>query len=162
MIANYRVQAELSAVESTPDGKALVLGTVDGCVSVLAIVDTQKTDMGQYLAQMPSRDEEVSSSKWNRTPLHLVKTVLCKEIGDKLNLLKNYLKYNLVAQKKATIQATSLKSLTKSRWKSVITCYSPTSFIHSFTFSNTKFGDFLLKYNVSTPICSIFAWIEAF
>ncbi|XP_049825029.1 NACHT and WD repeat domain-containing protein 2 [Aethina tumida] len=57
MVANYRVQAELTAVESTPDGKALVLGTVDGCVSVLAIVDTEKNDMNKYLAEMPSRDE---------------------------------------------------------------------------------------------------------
>lgn len=61
MIANYRVQAELTAVESTPDGNALVLGTVDGCVSVLAIVDTQKVEMNEYLAQMPSRDENVSN-----------------------------------------------------------------------------------------------------
>lgn len=61
MIANYRVQAELTAVESTPDGNALVLGTVDGCVSVLAIVDQQKTEMSQYLSQMPSRDEDVSA-----------------------------------------------------------------------------------------------------
>lgn len=59
MIANYRVQAELTAVESTEDGKALVLGTVDGCVSVLAILDGNKTDMKQYLAEMPSRDEGV-------------------------------------------------------------------------------------------------------
>lgn len=59
MIANYRVQAELTAVESTPDGKALVLGTIDGCVSVLAIVDTNKNDMKEYLSEMPSRDEEV-------------------------------------------------------------------------------------------------------
>ncbi|CAH0549743.1 unnamed protein product [Brassicogethes aeneus] len=56
MVANYRVQAELTAVESTPDGKALVLGTIDGCVSVLAIVDTDKNEMNQYLADMPSRD----------------------------------------------------------------------------------------------------------
>lgn len=59
MVANYRVQAELTAVESTPDGKALVLGTVDGCVSVLAIVDTEKNDTNKYLAEMPSRDEGV-------------------------------------------------------------------------------------------------------
>ncbi|XP_064214500.1 NACHT and WD repeat domain-containing protein 2 isoform X2 [Tribolium castaneum] len=58
MVANYRVQAELTAVESTPDGKALVLGTVDGCVSVLAIVDTDKQEIDEYLAEMPSRDEE--------------------------------------------------------------------------------------------------------
>lgn len=60
MVANYRVQAELSAVESTDDGNAVVLGTVDGCVSVLAIVDKDKQDMEQYLAKMPSRDEEVN------------------------------------------------------------------------------------------------------
>nr|XP_022901616.1 uncharacterized protein LOC111414493 [Onthophagus taurus] len=58
MIANFRCQAELSAVESTLDGRALVLGTVDGCVSVLAILDPEKKDMIQYLANMPSRDEE--------------------------------------------------------------------------------------------------------
>ncbi|KAL3270705.1 hypothetical protein HHI36_021233 [Cryptolaemus montrouzieri] len=58
MIANYRVQAELTAVESTPDGKALVLGTVDGCLSVLAILDTVKNDVTEYLSDMPSRDKE--------------------------------------------------------------------------------------------------------
>lgn len=61
MVSNYRVQAELTAVESTPDGKALVLGTVDGCVSVLAIVDTDKQEIDEYLAEMPSRDEEVGN-----------------------------------------------------------------------------------------------------
>lgn len=60
MVANYRVQAELTAVESTPDGNALVLGTVDGCVSVLAILDPAKSDISNYLVGMPSRDEEVS------------------------------------------------------------------------------------------------------
>lgn len=59
MVANYRVQAELTAVESTPDGKALVLGTIDGCVSVLAIVDPIKNEMNDFIAEMPSRDEGV-------------------------------------------------------------------------------------------------------
>ncbi|XP_014210635.1 NACHT and WD repeat domain-containing protein 2 [Copidosoma floridanum] len=58
MIANYRVQAELSAIDSTYDGKGIVLGTVDGCVSVLAIADIEKPDMKEYLANLPSRDEE--------------------------------------------------------------------------------------------------------
>ncbi|XP_018333645.1 NACHT and WD repeat domain-containing protein 2 [Agrilus planipennis] len=58
MLANYKVQAELTAVESTSDGKAVVLGTVDGCVSVLAIVDPNKIDMYNYIAIMPSRDEQ--------------------------------------------------------------------------------------------------------
>lgn len=59
MIANYRVQTELSTVESTEDGLAIIIGTVDGCVSVLAITDPDKPDMAKFLATMPSRDEEV-------------------------------------------------------------------------------------------------------
>lgn len=59
MIANYRVQAELSAIDSTYDGKSIVLGTVDGCVSVLAIADPQKPQIQEYLAGLPSRDIEV-------------------------------------------------------------------------------------------------------
>ncbi|EEB13481.1 conserved hypothetical protein [Pediculus humanus corporis] len=58
MIANYRVQAELSAVETTDDGKCIVLGTVDGCLSVFAIADPQKPEMKKYLASLPSRDEQ--------------------------------------------------------------------------------------------------------
>ncbi|KAI4484543.1 hypothetical protein M0804_007109 [Polistes exclamans] len=58
MIANYRVQAELSAIDSTYDGKSIVLGTVDGCVSVLAIADPKKLEMKKYLTNLPSRDEE--------------------------------------------------------------------------------------------------------
>lgn len=59
MIANYRVQTELSSVESTQDGRAIILGTVDGCLSVLAIADPDKPDMAIYLSNMPSRDEGV-------------------------------------------------------------------------------------------------------
>lgn len=59
MIANYRVQTELSTVESTEDGRAIIIGTVDGCVSVLAIADPAKPDMAKFLATMPSRDEGV-------------------------------------------------------------------------------------------------------
>ncbi|XP_011493787.1 PREDICTED: NACHT and WD repeat domain-containing protein 2 [Ceratosolen solmsi marchali] len=61
LIANYRVQAELSAIDSTNDGRSIVLGTVDGCVYVLAIADTQKSEMQDYLANLPSRDE-----KWKK------------------------------------------------------------------------------------------------
>jgi len=59
MIANFRMQAELSAIDSTEDGKNIVLGTVDGCLSVLAIADPAKPEMNEYLAALPSRDEEV-------------------------------------------------------------------------------------------------------
>ncbi|XP_058799223.1 NACHT and WD repeat domain-containing protein 2 isoform X2 [Phymastichus coffea] len=61
MIANYRVQAELSAIDSTYDGRGIVLGTVDGCVSVLAIADPHKPEIKEYLANLPSRDE-----KWKK------------------------------------------------------------------------------------------------
>lgn len=62
MVANYRVQTELSAIESTEDGRAIVLGTVDGCLSVLAIADPAKEDMKEFLASLPSRDEEVGKT----------------------------------------------------------------------------------------------------
>lgn len=58
MIANYRMQAELTAIASTTDGKGLVLGTVDGCLSVLAIADPENADIFKYLEGLPSRDEE--------------------------------------------------------------------------------------------------------
>ncbi|ALC45346.1 CG10185 [Drosophila busckii] len=57
MIANYRLQAELTAIKSSKDGRAIVLGTVDGCMSVLAIVDPKKEEMIDYLNALPSRDE---------------------------------------------------------------------------------------------------------
>jgi len=60
MIANYRVPAELSAIDSTADGKSLLLGTVDGCLTVLVIADPKKEIMQKYLEDLPSRDEEVS------------------------------------------------------------------------------------------------------
>lgn len=58
MIANYRMQAELTAIKSTTDGKGLVIGTVDGCLSVLAIADPENAEIFKYLEELPSRDEE--------------------------------------------------------------------------------------------------------
>lgn len=58
MIANYRMQAELTAIKSTTDGKGLVLGTVDGCLSVLSIADPETEDTFKFLAELPSRDEQ--------------------------------------------------------------------------------------------------------
>lgn len=59
MLANYRVPAELSAIETTEDGRAVVIATVDGCLSVLAIADTNKPS---FLSTLPSRDESVSDN----------------------------------------------------------------------------------------------------
>lgn len=56
MLANYRVPAELSAIETTEDGRAVVIATVDGCLSVLAIADPNKIS---FLSTLPSRDETV-------------------------------------------------------------------------------------------------------
>lgn len=58
MIANYRLQAELTAIKSTRDGRGLVLGTVDGCLSVLAIADPKLPEMTKFLQDLPSRDEQ--------------------------------------------------------------------------------------------------------
>lgn len=58
MIANYKMQAELTAIKSTTDGKGLVLGTVDGCLSVFAIADPEQEETFKYLAELPSRDEQ--------------------------------------------------------------------------------------------------------
>ncbi|XP_026816728.1 NACHT and WD repeat domain-containing protein 2 isoform X2 [Rhopalosiphum maidis] len=54
MLANYRVPAELSAIETTEDGRAVVIATVDGCLTVLAIADPNKDS---FLSALPSRDE---------------------------------------------------------------------------------------------------------
>ena len=59
LIANYRVPAELSSIETTEDGKSIVLGTVDGCLTVLVIADPGKPEMQEYLNALPSRNEEV-------------------------------------------------------------------------------------------------------
>ncbi|KAI9580289.1 NACHT and WD repeat domain-containing protein 2 [Glossina fuscipes] len=57
LIANYRLQAELTAIKSSKDGRCLVLGTVDGCMSSLVIVDAKKQEIIEYLNALPSRDE---------------------------------------------------------------------------------------------------------
>lgn len=64
MVANFRVQTELSAVASTADGLTLVLGTADGCVSALSIVDSLYPESAKRLENLPSRDPEVSINKF--------------------------------------------------------------------------------------------------
>lgn len=63
MIANYKMQAELTAIKSTKDGQSLVLGTVDGCLSVFCIADPEKPEMQELLKQLPSRDINVRKTK---------------------------------------------------------------------------------------------------
>jgi len=54
MIATYRVPSDLSSLESTTDGNSVVLGMVDGNLTVLTIAD--KPGMGDYLRKLPSRN----------------------------------------------------------------------------------------------------------
>ena len=60
MISNYRVQAELTSIAATDDGRTIVLGTVDGCLSCLTIADPIKPGIRDYLADLPSRNPDVS------------------------------------------------------------------------------------------------------
>lgn len=57
MIANYRVPSDLSSIESTTDGNSVVLGMVDGSLTVLTIADPNKGQhILEYLACLPSRN----------------------------------------------------------------------------------------------------------
>lgn len=56
MIANYRVPSDLAGLESTTDGISVVLGMVDGSLTVLTIADPKKDRMSEYLKALPSRN----------------------------------------------------------------------------------------------------------
>ncbi|XP_068248399.1 NACHT and WD repeat domain-containing protein 2 [Palaemon carinicauda] len=58
MIANYRVQAELTAIACSEDGRTIVLGTVDGCLSSLTISDPTRPGIKEYLKELPSRNPQ--------------------------------------------------------------------------------------------------------
>lgn len=86
MIANYRMQAELTAIKSTTDGKGLVLGTVDGCISVLAIADPDNEEIFKFLAALPSRDEQWKKKVARmKAKIRFKATVLVIEICNKFN-----------------------------------------------------------------------------
>ena len=55
MIANYRVPSDLSSLESTTDGYSVVLGMMDGNLTVLTIADPMKSHMIDYIKELPSR-----------------------------------------------------------------------------------------------------------
>ena len=48
-------------MESTTDGNSVVLGMVDGNVTVLTIADPTKAYMSEYLKALPSRNRGVVS-----------------------------------------------------------------------------------------------------
>ena len=54
-IANYKVQAEISAMEGSHDGASLVLGAVDGSLTTLCIADLEDEESAGNIAKLPSR-----------------------------------------------------------------------------------------------------------
>jgi len=58
MIANFRVQADLKGMETTADGRTMVLGMGDGSMTTLTIADPDKSGITQYLKSLPSRNPE--------------------------------------------------------------------------------------------------------
>ena len=56
MIANFRVQADLKGMETTTDGKSVVLGMGDGSMMTLTIADPEKKGISDYLKSLPSRN----------------------------------------------------------------------------------------------------------
>lgn len=62
MIANFRVQADLKGMETTADGRSVVLGMGDGSMTTLTIADPTKSGITEYLKSLPSRNPEKASS----------------------------------------------------------------------------------------------------
>ncbi|XP_023324790.1 NACHT and WD repeat domain-containing protein 2 [Eurytemora carolleeae] len=58
MIANFRVQADLKGMETTTDGRCVVLGMGDGSMTTLTIADPEKDGIRDYLKSLPSRNPE--------------------------------------------------------------------------------------------------------
>ena len=58
MVTNYRVPAELTAIDSSDDGSSIVLGTVDGCLTCLTVADPKVSQMTGYVTQLPSRSDD--------------------------------------------------------------------------------------------------------
>jgi len=54
-LANYRLSAELTAIQTTTDGRCVVIGTLDGCLTVLAISDPLSEASHPFLTSLPSR-----------------------------------------------------------------------------------------------------------
>ena len=61
-LANYRLSAELTAIQTTTDGRCVVIGTLDGCLTVLAIADPLSEASYPFLTSLPSRRFQVSHS----------------------------------------------------------------------------------------------------
>jgi WD40 repeat protein len=56
LIANFRVQADLKGMETTTDGRSVVLGMGDGSMTTLTIADPEKQGIGDFVKALPSRN----------------------------------------------------------------------------------------------------------
>ncbi|KAL5006957.1 hypothetical protein ScPMuIL_015763 [Solemya velum] len=54
-IANFKAHAEVKVISCTPDGSRVVIGAVDGSVTILAIADPVYEDSVLFLQSFPSR-----------------------------------------------------------------------------------------------------------
>jgi len=63
MIANFRVQADLKGMETTTDGRSVVLGMGDGSMTTLTIADPEKPGIAEFLNSLPSRNPEGKSGE---------------------------------------------------------------------------------------------------
>ena len=58
-IADYRAPAEIKALAGSSGGSSVVLGAVDGSVTVLTIADPKNKHNKSFLASLPSRNVEL-------------------------------------------------------------------------------------------------------
>ena len=66
MVANYRLSTEAKVVTSSPDGKCLLVGGIDGSLVILIIADPEKAECRKLIETLPSRclqeEEKVGKS----------------------------------------------------------------------------------------------------
>ena len=67
-IADYRAHAEVHAMASTQGGASIVLGVVDGSLTVLTIADPKNEANQDFLSSLPSRQTDFNPDSPNISP----------------------------------------------------------------------------------------------
>lgn len=67
-IANFRVQADLKGMETTTDGRSVVLGMGDGSMTTLTIADPEKPGIADFLQALPSRNPDKGGKGRSTSP----------------------------------------------------------------------------------------------
>lgn len=60
-VANFKAHAEITVMETTPEGETIVLGGVDGSFTVLTIADPEYEESVEFLQCLPSRREQTTT-----------------------------------------------------------------------------------------------------